>query len=137
MAVAVKKATCLSAQPVIHFITMIPLLVVTSDISFGDLIRQSLEGTGRFSVCVTGEKKTAVNYIKKADCPLTFLDTSLNEKKVLDYELGSDALKAAIAKSKFKSVDGFGCKLKGHLLLQDHGGGVWFRNLKLRLLPAK
>jgi hypothetical protein len=59
----------------------------------------------------------------------------LNGRKVLEYELGSDAVKAAVAKSKFKNVAGFGTKIRGHLLLQEHGGGVWFRNLKLRV-PA-
>ena len=61
----------------------------------------------------------------------------LNGAKVLEYELGSDALKAAIAKSKFKSVEGFGTRLPGRLLLQDHGDEVWLRNLKLRDLTAK
>jgi hypothetical protein len=59
----------------------------------------------------------------------------LNGVKVLEYELDSDALKAAIAKSKFKSVSGFGKKLKGHILLQDHGDEVYYRNLKIRELP--
>jgi hypothetical protein len=59
----------------------------------------------------------------------------LNGLKVLEYELGSDIVKAAVAKSKFKDVAGFGTKLRGHLLLQDHGGGVWFRDLKVRV-PA-
>ncbi len=56
----------------------------------------------------------------------------LNGEKTLEYELGSPEVKAAVAKSKFKSVAGFGEKLRGHILLQDHGGEVWFRNVKLR-----
>ncbi|MBI5385896.1 MAG: DUF1080 domain-containing protein [Verrucomicrobia bacterium] len=58
----------------------------------------------------------------------------LNGAKVLDYECGSDALKAAIADSKFKSTPGFGHKIKGHVLLQDHHCDVWFRHLKVREL---
>lgn len=61
----------------------------------------------------------------------------LNGAKVLEYELGSDALKAAIAKSKFKNVEGFGTRLPGRLLLQDHGDEIFIRNLKLRDLAAK
>jgi REP element-mobilizing transposase RayT/CheY-like chemotaxis protein len=80
---------------------MIPLLVVTSDIPFGDLIRQSLEGTGRFSFCITGEKKAAINYVKEADCPLAFLDTSLTEKKIL--EIGA-LLRRANSKIRFVIV---------------------------------
>lgn len=56
----------------------------------------------------------------------------LNGELVLEYELGSPALKAALAASKFKDVPGFGEKVRGHILLQDHGGEVWFRNLKVR-----
>jgi hypothetical protein len=56
----------------------------------------------------------------------------LNGTKVLEYELGSDAVKAAVARSKFRNVAGFGTRIKAHLLLQDHNGDVWFRNLKVR-----
>ncbi len=58
----------------------------------------------------------------------------LDGRMVLAYELGSQALRDAIQKSKFKGVDGFGESQDGHLLLQDHGGEVWFRNLKIRRL---
>jgi hypothetical protein len=58
----------------------------------------------------------------------------LNGEKVLEYECGSDVVKAAVATSKFKTAPGFGDKVKGHLLLQDHESAVWFRNLKVREL---
>jgi hypothetical protein len=61
----------------------------------------------------------------------------LNGKKVLEYELGSDALKDAIAKSKFKNAPGFGEKIKGHIMLTDHGDECWFRNIKIKELAAK
>lgn len=61
----------------------------------------------------------------------------LNGAKVLEYDLGSAALNAAIAKSKYKSVTGFGEKRKTALLLQDHGEWIAFRNLKIRELPAR
>ncbi len=60
----------------------------------------------------------------------------LNGEKVLEYEPGSAAVRAAVAAGKFKDVPGFGQKVRGHLLLQDHGGEVWFRNLKIREFPA-
>jgi hypothetical protein len=60
----------------------------------------------------------------------------LNGVKVLEYECGSEALKAAVAQSKFKTVTGFGERVKGHILLQDHGANVWFRNVKIRDLSA-
>ena len=58
----------------------------------------------------------------------------LNGVKVLEYECGSKAVKAAVAASKFKTTAGFGDKVKGHLLLQDHHSEVWFRNLRIREL---
>ena len=59
----------------------------------------------------------------------------LNGAKVLEYELGSPALKAAIAKSKFKDVAGFGTKIEGRVLLQDHGDEVCYRNVKIQAAP--
>ena len=61
----------------------------------------------------------------------------LNGAKVLEYELSSDEVKAAVAASKFKGVKDFGTRLKGHILLQDHGDEVSFRNLKILDLSGK
>ncbi len=58
----------------------------------------------------------------------------LNGAKVLNYELGSDAVKAAVGKSKFKSAARFGEKIQGHIMLTDHSDEAWFRNLKIRPL---
>jgi hypothetical protein len=60
----------------------------------------------------------------------------LNGAKVLEYELGSETVKAAVANSKFKNAAGFGTKIKGHIMLTDHGDEAWFRNLKIRELKA-
>ncbi len=59
----------------------------------------------------------------------------LNGVKVLEFELGSEPWKAAVAQSKFKTMSFYGVKVPGHILLQDHGHEVWFRNLKIRVLP--
>jgi len=61
----------------------------------------------------------------------------LNGVKVLDYSCSSEAVKVAVAESKFKSVNGFGNRIKGHILLQEHGKEVWFRNLKIRDLSGR
>ena len=58
----------------------------------------------------------------------------LNGKNVLTYELGSDAVKAGIARSKFKNDAGFGDKIAGHLMLTYHSDDCWFRNIKIREL---
>lgn len=59
----------------------------------------------------------------------------LNGKKVLEYELGSEAVKAAIANSKFKKYPDFGQKIRGHIMLTDHKDETWFRNIRIRQLP--
>jgi hypothetical protein len=56
----------------------------------------------------------------------------LNGAKVLEYELGSPEVLAAVQKSKFRSVPGFGTKVKGHILLTYHNDPVKFRNIKIR-----
>jgi hypothetical protein len=58
----------------------------------------------------------------------------LNGAKVLEYELDTDKLRAAITDSKFKGVPDFDKHIKAHLLLQDHGDEVCFRNIKVRPL---
>ena len=60
----------------------------------------------------------------------------LNDASILVYELGSDAVKAGIADSKFKKFPDFGQKIRGHIMLTDHQNEAWFRNIKLRELSA-
>lgn len=56
----------------------------------------------------------------------------LNGTRVLQYELASPALQAAIDKSKFKGIERFGKPQKGHILLQDHGDRVWYRSVRIK-----
>lgn len=56
----------------------------------------------------------------------------LNGSKVLEYELDTDDLRARIADSKFKDIEGFDRHQRGRLLLQDHGDSVCYRNIKVR-----
>jgi hypothetical protein len=55
----------------------------------------------------------------------------LNGTRVLAYELESDALKAAIAKSKFAKAKDFDKKVDGHIMLTDHIDECSFRNIKI------
>jgi len=60
----------------------------------------------------------------------------LNGEKLVEYELWSDAWKAQVARSKFAKMPAYATATKGHLALQDHGNPVWFRSLKIKVLPA-
>lgn len=56
----------------------------------------------------------------------------LNGVKVLAYERGGKIFLEHKAASKFKDLSGFGEAATGHLLLQDHGNQVFYRNIKIR-----
>ncbi|MDX9881561.1 MAG: DUF1080 domain-containing protein [Prolixibacteraceae bacterium] len=58
----------------------------------------------------------------------------LNGKKILEYNRSSNDFKEKIAASKFKDIPGYGVIPEGHLLLQDHGSIIHFRNIKIKEL---
>jgi hypothetical protein len=58
----------------------------------------------------------------------------LNGKTVLEYDLDSPELMAAVAKSKFKDIKRFGHPQDGHILVQDHGDQVWYRKIEIKTL---
>ncbi len=60
----------------------------------------------------------------------------LNGQMLLAYERDSAAFRARVAESKYKKFPGFGEWPDGHILLQDHGFRVDFRNLKIHILSG-
>lgn len=62
----------------------------------------------------------------------------LNGEKILEFTRGDAAFTAAVANSKFsKAEPAFGTVKQGHILLQEHGGQVSFRNIKIIILSKK
>jgi hypothetical protein len=58
----------------------------------------------------------------------------LNGRMVIEYNIHSDEYKALVANSKFKGMENWGTFTKGHIVFQDHGNKVWFRNIKIKQL---
>lgn len=58
----------------------------------------------------------------------------LNGIKVVDYQLWTPEWEQTKANSKWKDVKQYGMSKSGHIALQDHGGGVAFKNIKLKQL---
>lgn len=58
----------------------------------------------------------------------------LNGIKTAETDLRNDSWKALVAKTKFKSWPDFATYQKGRIALQDHGGKVAYRNIKIKAL---
>ncbi len=58
----------------------------------------------------------------------------LNGENTLSTTLWDENWKALVAGSKFKERPDFGTFKEGKIALQDHGNGVWFKNIKIKKL---
>lgn len=58
----------------------------------------------------------------------------LNGKKIVDVEVGSDDWNKKLAASKFATWGKYGKNDRGHVVLQDHGDKVWYRNMRIKEL---
>ncbi len=61
----------------------------------------------------------------------------LNGEKTIDIERGGKEWRDLVARSKYKVWPGFGELSEGHILLQDHGNQVFYKNIKIRDLSKK
>lgn len=64
------------------------------------------------------------------------LEHWLNGKCIVKVDLDSQEFKAVFAASEWKGSPGKGAAPNGSIGLQDHGGEVWYRNIRIQKLPA-
>ncbi len=60
----------------------------------------------------------------------------LNGEKLAGADVSTEEFKKAVAGSKFRKWPHFAQNKSGRIMLQDHGSKVWFRNLRIKVLPA-
>ncbi|MDH5643624.1 MAG: DUF1080 domain-containing protein [Gemmatimonadota bacterium] len=61
----------------------------------------------------------------------------LNGVKTVEYEMWSGDWDSLVAESKFAEYEHYGQSQWGSIGLQDHGGPVWYRNIKIRTLSGE
>lgn len=74
------------------------------------------------------------NHARVVVTPDNTVEHWLNHQKVLTYTKGSPEFLELVQISKYKDWEGFGLWEQGHILLQDHGNRVSFKNIKVRKL---
>ncbi|MDI9336937.1 MAG: DUF1080 domain-containing protein [Alphaproteobacteria bacterium] len=66
------------------------------------------------------------------------LTLKLNGVVTVSTDVTSEDFKSRLVASKFKkdpSIHGFLEKFSGHIVLQDHGAAVWYKNIMIKKLP--
>lgn len=74
------------------------------------------------------------HFLIRIDYPNNEGSVTLNGKEIIHYPIKGEGWETLVQESKFKDWKGFGIHETGHIGLQDHAHGVWFRNIRIREL---
>lgn len=58
----------------------------------------------------------------------------LNGDEILTYERGTEDFRKRVSKTKFQEYEQYGEAEEGHILLQDHQDGAFFKNIRIKRL---
>lgn len=61
----------------------------------------------------------------------------LNGEKILDFDLGTPRMDSLLGASKYRTIPGFADRRAGHIILQDHDGEAFYRDIKIRDLDGR
>ena len=110
---------------------LIPADESKTDLGPGEWNRARIRVTGtRTDERVTGNRSAKTVFTG------AHVEHWLNDRIVVEYDRGTRAFDALVARSKYVIWKGFGHWPAGHILLQDHGDEVHFRSIKIRRIPV-
>ena len=90
---------------------------------------------GRIAPAVSAEKHPGEWQHVDVTLYKRHLTVALNGVKIIEYDRNNQMWDALVGCSKYKVWPNFGNAEEGHILLQDHGDEVWFKNVKIKVLP--
>ena len=61
----------------------------------------------------------------------------LNGERIVQFDLGTPRMDSLLAASKYHVYPGFAERRRGHIVLQDHGDEVYYRDIKIRELKGE
>ena len=104
------------------------------------LLRHGVSAEAIYSVWVPGAFELPLTALKLAQTGkyhTVICLGSVIRGDTTHYDYVCNEAAKGIATSKFKDVKGYADKIRTPILLQDHATVAWFRNLKIRELPAR
>lgn len=114
-----------------------PEYQLIDDINFPEKLEDWQKTAADYAMytAATGHVKSAGQYnVTKIVVNGSHREHWLNGVKVLEFEAWSDDWNKRKAVGKWKDTPGYGMAKTGHICLQDHGSGVWFKNIKIKKL---